>query len=278
MSAGDKPARTADRTGRRTWRSLAIPATIAFAVLIGLGTWQLQRKTWKEGLIAALTAQLAAPPSALPAASTWPHLDENAQQYRRVTFTAQFDNAKEALVYAIPSAFRPDVQDAGPGYWVFTPARLTDGSTVIVNRGFVPDGRQDPKSRAQGELAGPVTLVGALRWPDARHWFTPTDDPSHNLWFSRDPVAIAAAKGLGGQGPVAPFYVEQESPVPPGGLPQPGKLVVSLPDNHLQYALTWFGLALVLAGTFISWALSSRREKSGGPGNAAPRTGVSPSL
>lgn len=259
----------------RTWRSLAIPATIVFAILIGLGTWQLQRKTWKEGLIAALTTQLAAPPIALPAMSNWPRLDENRLQYHRVTFTAQFDNNKEALVYAIPSAFRPDVQEKGPGYWVFAPARLTDGSVVIVNRGFVPEGRQDPKSRLQGEFTGPVTIVGALRWPDARHWFTPTDDPAHNLWFSRDPGAIAAAKGLG---PVAPFYVEQETPVPPGGLPQPGKLVVSLPDNHLQYALTWYGLALVLAGTFISWALSSRREKSGGPGNAGPRTGVSPSL
>ena len=148
MSADAQPA----RKPARTWRSLVIPATIVFALLIGLGTWQLQRKTWKEGLIAALTAQLAAPPIALPAASTWPRLDENALQYHRVTFTAQLDNSHEALVYAIPSTFRPDVQEAGPGYWVFTPARLTDGSTVIVNRGFVPEGRQDPKLRAQGEI------------------------------------------------------------------------------------------------------------------------------
>ena len=275
MSRSAKPARKPGRKTTRTWRSLVIPATLAFALLIGLGTWQLQRKTWKEGLIAALTTQLAAPPVALPGASTWPGLDENALQYHRVTFTAQFDNEKEALVYAIPSAFRPDMQEAGPGYWVFTPARLSDGSIVMVNRGFVPEGRQDAKSRAQGQIAGPVTVVGALRWPDARHWFTPADDPAHNLWLSRDPAAIAAAKRLG---PVAPFYVEQESPTPPGGLPQPGRLVVSLPDNHLQYALTWYGLALVLAGTFISWAFASRREKSGGPGNAGPRTGVSPSL
>jgi surfeit locus 1 family protein len=270
-----EPARKPPGKSRRTWRSLVIPAVIAFALLIGLGTWQLQRKTWKEGLIATLTTQLAAPPVAAPPPSAWPNLDQSKLEYHRVSFTAQFDNSKEALVYAVPSAFRPDTQDKGPGYWVFTPARLTDGSTVIVNRGFVPDGRQDPKSRPQGQIAGPVTIVGALRWPDARHWFTPKDEAANNLWFSRDPASIAAAKGLG---PVAPFYVEQESPVPPGGLPQPGKLVVSLPDNHLQYALTWYGLALVLAGTFISWALSSRREKAGGPGNAGPRTGVSHSL
>jgi surfeit locus 1 family protein len=75
VTAVAKPRRASRRTSRRTWRSLVIPATIAFAVLIGLGTWQLQRKTWKEGLIAALTAQLAAPPIPLPAASTWPNLD-----------------------------------------------------------------------------------------------------------------------------------------------------------------------------------------------------------
>jgi surfeit locus 1 family protein len=266
------------RTSRRTWRGLVIPVTIAFAVLIGLGTWQLQRKTWKEGLIAALTAQLAAAPIPLPAASTWPKLDVSALQYHRVTFTARLDNAKEALVYAAPSAFRPDV--SGPGYWVFTPAHLANRSTVLVNRGFVPEGRQDPKSRPQGEIAGPMTIVGALRWPDARHWFTPTDEPAQNLWFTGDPAAIAAAKGLTakGLGPVAPFYVEQESPPPPGGLPHPGKLVVTLPDNHLQYALTWYGLALVLVVMFVSWAVANQRENAGPPGNEGPQAGVSPSL
>jgi surfeit locus 1 family protein len=250
---------------RRSWLGLLVPAIIAFAILVGLGAWQLQRKTWKEGLIAALTERLAVPPQALPPARTWPELEPASDEYRRVSFTALFDNAKEALVFASASAFRPDVADSGPGYWVFTPARLADGSTVIVNRGFVPDAKKDAKSRPQGEVSGPVTLVGTLRWPDGRHWFTPADDAAHNLWFVRDPAAIAAAKGLGS---VAPFYVEQETPAPPGGLPQPGKLIVSLPDNHLQYALTWFGLAAVLAGVFISWAVTSRGQDGDGEGAA----------
>jgi surfeit locus 1 family protein len=165
------------------------------------------------------------------------------------------DNAREALVYAAPSAFRPDV--SGPGYWVFTPARLPDGGVLIVNRGFVPEGRKDPASRPQGQVSGPIDIVGAMRWPDTRHWFTPNDEPDRNLWFSRDPASIAAAKGIG---PVAPFYIDQESPVPPGGLPKPGKLVVSLPDNHLQYAVTWFGLAGVLVVMFTIWALRTGRS------------------
>jgi surfeit locus 1 family protein len=245
---------TDDKRGR-SWLGLLLPAIVAFLILIGLGTWQVQRKAWKEGLIAALTERLNLPPVALPSAKDWQNLEEARDEYSRVTFSAQFDNANEALVYGAASAFRPDV--SGQGYWVFTPARLADGSIVIVNRGFIPENRKDPKSREAGQIAGPVTIVGALRWPDTRHWFTPNDDPAHNLWLSRDPQSIAAAKGLG---TVAPFFVEQESPVPPGGLPQPGKLVVALPDNHLQYAITWYGLALALVVTFVVWAINSRRR------------------
>jgi len=245
----------------RSWLGLLVPAILVFAVLISLGVWQVQRKAWKEGLVAMLTERLAAPPQGLPAPAAWLQLDQAGDEYRRVTFTATFDNSREALVYAAASAFRPDVADAGPGYWVLTPARLADGGIVIVNRGFVPDGRKDPQTRPDGEVSGPLDMVGAMRWPEARHWFTPNDDPAHNLWFVRDPAAIAVAKGLGS---LAPFYVEQEAPVPPGGWPQPGKLVVNLPDNHLQYALTWFGLAAVLVGVFVSWAVGSRARGSGG--------------
>ena len=240
---------------RRSWLGLLLPAIVAFLILIGLGTWQVQRKAWKEGLIAELTERLGVPPTALPSAKDWPSLDPASVEYSRVTFSAQFDNTAEALVYGAASAFRPDV--TGLGYWVFTPARLADGSTMIINRGFIPEDKKDPKTREIGQIAGPVTIVGTLRWPEPRHWFTPNDDPAHNLWLSRDLQSIAAAKGLG---PIAPFYVEQEAPVPSGGIPQPGKLVVSLPDNHLQYAITWYGLAAALAGVFVFWAFNSRRR------------------
>jgi surfeit locus 1 family protein len=263
---------SADPRRRRSWRGLLIPALLAFVVLIGLGTWQLQRKTWKEGLIATLDARLAAQPVALSAPATWPSLDREHDEYRRVTFSVDIDNSKEALVFAAPSAFRPDV--SGPGYWVFTPGRVAGGA-LMINRGFVPEGRQDPKSRPEGQISGPLRITGTMRWPDSRHWFTPADEPSHNLWFSRDPQGIATAKGLG---PVAPFYVEEESPAPPGGLPQPGKLVVRLPDNHLQYAITWYGLAVVLAAVFAAWAFGSSRERPTGAPVSRPRQGVSGSL
>lgn len=249
------------QTPRRSWRGLLLPALLAFAVLVGLGIWQIERKAWKEGLIASLTERLAVLPEALPPPANWPRLDAADDEYRRVSFSAVFDYAKEALVYGAASAFRPDV--TGPGYWVFTPARLAGGGIVMVNRGFVPEGRQDAQSRKNGQVSGPVAVMGAMRWPEGRHWYTPKDDLAHNLWFSRDPQAIAAAQGIAA---VAPFYVEQETPVPPGGLPQPGKLVVSLPDNHLQYAITWFGLALALVGVFTVWAFGGRSGAGVGQG------------
>ncbi len=252
----------APQAPRRSWLGLLLPALLAFIALVGLGTWQVERKASKEALIAALTERLAVPPQALPAPATWQHLDPASDEYRHVKFTALFDHAAEALVYGAASAFRPDV--SGPGYWVFTPARLADGSLVIVNRGFVPEDRKDAKSRSAGQISGPVEIIGALRWPDTRHWFTPRDDAAHNLWFSRDPQAIAAAQGLGA---VAPFFVEMAAPVPPGGLPSPGKIVVNLPNNHLQYAITWYGLAAALVGVFAVFAFGSRRPGIGEKGS-----------
>jgi surfeit locus 1 family protein len=223
-------------------------ALAAFAVLIGLGVWQLERKAWKEALIDTLTRRLAAPPIELPPPERWNGLAQQDFEFRRVRFRADVLSEQEALVYTPGSAFRPDV--SGQGYWVFAPARVADG-VIVIDRGFVPEGRQDPKARSEGQVSGTVDILGVLRWPETRGVFTPADDPARNLWFTRDPLAMAKARGWG---PVAPFYVEQEAPVPPGGLPKPGALMVRLPNDHLGYAITWFGLALVLAGVFSVWA------------------------
>jgi surfeit locus 1 family protein len=126
----------------------------------------------------------------------------------------------------------------------------------------VPMANRDPASRSGSEPAGTVTIVGALRWPEAAGWFTPAADPAANLWFVRDPSAIAVARGLGA---VAPFYIEQEAPVPSGGLPRPGRLVPNLPNNHLGYMLTWYGLAVALAVVFLAWVLSRRRRAPADP-------------
>jgi surfeit locus 1 family protein len=237
-----------------------VASLLGVGILVALGTWQLQRKAWKEDLIATLERRFAAAPMPLPSPEEWLALDRADLEFRRVRFTATFLYDREALVYGGGSALRSDA--TGPGYWVFTPAQLANEALVMVDRGFVPEGRQDPARRPQGSAAGPLEIVGVLRWPEQPGWFSPPPDVAHNLWFVRDPAGMAAAKRLGA---VAPFYVEQESPPPPGGLPSPAKLKVNLPNNHAQYMLTWYGLAAALAAVFAAYALTQWRA-----GQAAP--------
>ncbi len=233
----------------------SIAAVMALAVLVSLGVWQLDRKVWKEQLIATISQRLSSPPVALPAAAAWPQLTAAHDEFVRVAATAEFLHDREARVYTIGSSMRDG--PAGPGYWIFTPARLGDGAIVMVNRGFVPEGKQDPATRADGQLAGQVSLVGVMRWPEAPGLFTPAADPGRNLWFSRDSGAMAAAKGVS----AAPFYLELASPQPPGGLPRAGDLHAVLPNNHLGYAITWLGLATVLTGVYGAWLVNGWRNR-----------------
>jgi len=237
---------------RRKRKSGVLDATVAalvgVAILGGLGIWQLDRKIWKENLIATLNARLSRAPEELPPRASWPRLRQDGEEFRRVAFPAEFLDGEEALVYTAGSPLRPDVN--GPGYWVFAPARLAGGSIVLVNRGFVPVDRKDPAMRVEGTPRGTVDLVGVVRWPETRDSFTPADDPKQNVWYLRDSNAIATFKKWV---TAAPFYIDQEEPMSSGGWPKPGKLEVHLPDNHLQYAITWFGLALALAGVYVAW-------------------------
>jgi surfeit locus 1 family protein len=220
-------------------------AIIGFAILISLGVWQLERKAWKENLIDTLNARVSAPPHDLP-----PSPNQGADEFSRVRLRGVFASGQNALVYTAGSALRPDV--LGPGYWVMSPLRTQDGKTVVVNRGFIAN-----KSELTPPPAGEVELTGAVRWPDESTMFTPADEPQNNLWYRREPVAIAAAKGWG---EVARFFVEQETPQL-ANAPHTGPLVVKLRNNHLQYAITWFGLAGGLAGVYLLW-LRGRLRKS----------------
>ena len=245
---------------RRRWPGILFGLFVlaALCVLAGLGTWQLERLHWKQGLIAELDEKLAGKPIDLPPRERWARLTPAADEFRRVAFPAEFLRGEEALVYSSGSSLRPDA--TGPGYWVFSPARLLGGSVVIVNRGFVPEGKQNPDTRREGNVTGVIGIVGAMRWPETRNPFTPKDEPEKGLWFARDPASMAAAKKWG---IVAPFYVDQESPQPPGGLPKAGPLKAALPNNHLQYAVTWYGLALVmLISALVFWRARRRASRS----------------
>lgn len=229
---------------------------VGITILIGLGVWQLDRKVWKEALIATVNERIAQPPQPLPPRESWPRLLPAGSEYARVTFPAEFIEGQEALAYTAGSSLRPDVK--GQGYWVFAPARLAGGSVILVNRGFVPLDKKDAVSRGEGTPHGSIDITGYLRWPESRGLFTPSDDVKGNVFYARDIKAMSDAHRWGA---TAPFYIDQEAPLPPGDLPKPGKLDIQLPNNHFGYALTWFGLALGLAGVYIVWLAGRLRRR-----------------
>jgi cytochrome oxidase assembly protein ShyY1 len=243
---------------------LGIVTLLMLALLLGLGFWQLQRRVEKHALIAALTERIAASPGALPSVVQWSALTPADDEFRRVSFSATFEARPDAMVYSSGSAVRSDV--SGPGTWAFLPARLPGGGTVVVNTGFVQNTMQDraQQDRAVARLitGTPVTLTGYLRFPDSAGLLTARENLGKRLWFTRDHVAMARQLGWDQGGRVAPFYVDLETPVPESGVPKPGPLEVHLKDDHLQYAITWFGLAGAVAIAFGVWWRGQRRRTS----------------
>jgi cytochrome oxidase assembly protein ShyY1 len=244
---------------------LSIFSAVIVAVLIGLGVWQLQRRVEKHALIAMLDERLAAAPVPLPAKSVWPTLTRVRDEFRRVTFTANFEARPEAHVFSSGSAVRADI--TSPGVWVFAPAQVEGSGVVAINRGFAPEGQFDRISPAP---SGPVLLTGYLRFPEAPGMWTPQADRAKRLWFLRDPAGMA--QGLN-WGDIAPFYIDMETPAPANGVPKPGPLVVHLKDDHMQYAITWFGLAAAVGIAFAVWLARALAEGRLPPDDGSKRAG-----
>ena len=231
--------------GRRL-RPLLVPALftlIAGAFLMSLGVWQVRRLAWKENLLAAIDQRTRATPAPLPPPAAWPALNPADYEYRRVALTGTLDDGKETLVFGSTPY--------GVGFYVMTPMHLRDGGVVLVNRGYVPAEFKDPATRRAGEPDGVVRVVGLMRAPEHRGLFTPADDPAAGQYFSRDPAVLAAHDGLAR---VAPFTVDADTAPNPGGWPRGGTTVIAIPNNHLVYALTWFGTALSIFAIFGSYA------------------------
>jgi surfeit locus 1 family protein len=202
-------------------------------LLAGLGIWQIERRAWKRDLIARTEAKLAADPRPLRP-SDWSTVRKDAA-YTRVTATGQWLPTVPVFVKAVTSA--------GPGAWVINPLR-TPAGIVLVNRGFVPDGQRQAIAPPAGTNA-----TGLLRLSEPGGAFLRSNDPHGGRWYSRDVAAIARARGWRG---VAPVFIDADA-VPDVRWPLGGMTVVRFPNNHLVYALTWFGLA-AMAGWFARMA------------------------
>ena len=252
---------------RRSVAGFGAFTLLMVTLFVGLGVWQLQRRVEKHALIAHLTERLAAAPGPLPSPAQWSALTPAQDEFRRVSFAATYQPRPDAMVYSSGSAVRDDI--SGPGTWAFMPAVLPSGETVVINAGFVQNTMQDrtQQDRAVTPLItnGPVMLSGYIRFPEAAGTLTPPENLSKRLWFTRDHLAMARALGWSEGGrPVAPFYIDLEQPVPASGIPKPGPLEVHLKDDHLQYAITWFGLAGAVVIAFGVWLFGQRRLPSSG--------------
>jgi len=232
---------------------------VAFAVVAGLGFWQLQRLQWKEGLIAKIEARTKAPPIGLEDATAMAAQGEDPSYYR-VRVSGRFDHAKERYLFALSD-------EGSAGWHVITPLETEHGETVLIDRGFVPDNLKDPASRPKGEVEGVVAVTGIVRLPDRQGMFTPDNEPEANRWFWRDADALTRSMFPGEAARVAPFFLEAERGETPGGWPEGGQTRLDLPNNHLQYAITWFLLAAALLGVYGAYvwkAMAGGRRSSQG--------------
>lgn len=224
------------RRASLTLAAICVLTLVAVVTFATLGTWQVQRRAWKHDLIARVDARIHADAVPAPGRADWPALDAGGDAYRRVFATGTFADDRETLVQA--------VTELGGGYWVMTPLVGTDGSTILVNRGFVPVEKRDPTTREIGRRAGETRVTGLLRMSEPGGGFLRHNDPASDRWYSRDVAAIAAARRLG---PTAPYFIDADATPNPGGYPVGGLTVVAFSDNHLVYALTWFALAIMAA-------------------------------
>lgn len=224
----------------------------ALAVLLALGTWQVQRKAWKEGLVARLVERSRAAPVDLATARALEQRDHDIE-YLHVHVRGRFDHANERYLYAADAT-------AGAGWHVYTPLLpATGGPPVLVNRGFVPEELKQPAKRAAGQVVGDVEVSGLVRASEHPGTFTPKNDPKANIWFWRDVPAMLPPAADGGK--PYPFAIDADAaPANPGGWPRGGTTIVNLPNRHLEYALTWYGLAAALAVIFATFARGRLRE------------------
>ena len=219
--------------------SVAVFGAVGVAILVSLGVWQVQRLGWKQGVLAEIEASISAAPVALPDLP-----DPEAHGYLPVTVTGQIG---EDTVRVLVSQ-----RGVGAGYRLISALETGAGRRVMVDRGVLP---------VAGDLPPPpegaVTVTGNLHWPAERDGFTPENDLTENIWFARDVAALAAHLGTE---PVL-VIARDLDPAEPGVTPLP-VTTEGIPNDHLNYAITWFLLALVWLGmtVFLLWRIRHRPD------------------
>ncbi|HEY0220474.1 MAG TPA: SURF1 family protein [Afipia sp.] len=222
---------------------LCLFTVLGVAILLALGVWQLERRIGKLDLMQRVDQRVHASPVMAPGPESWPYINAANDAYRHVQLTGRFIEGHEMLVQA--------VTERGAGYWLLAPFQTAEGFKVFVNRGYVP------ADRSQWHIAGredEMTLTGLLRITEPGGGFLRHNDPARDRWYSRDVFAIAAARNIHD---AAPYFVDADASVEGSGFPVGGLTVISFPNNHLLYAVTWFSIAAMLAG----WSFYVARQE-----------------
>jgi surfeit locus 1 family protein len=239
------------RSRRRSILALVL-GPIAFVILLGLGTWQVQRLHWKEGILHTIDQRMHATP--VPLAEAEKRFAATGDvDYVPVTVSGVYLHGGERHFFS--------TWQGQSGFDIYTPLRLDDGRYLLINRGFVPYDRKDPSGRAAGQIAGRVTVTGLARNPLAAKpsRFIPDNEPRENIFYWKDRDGMAATAGLPAGYRLVPFFLDADKTPNPGGLPVGGVTIIDLPNNHLQYAITWYGLAAALAGVLLMSLLRKSR-------------------
>ncbi len=228
-------------------------SALALATLVALGTWQMQRKAWKDDLQLAIAQRAKAAPESLDSALK-SHRD---LAYRRVTVRGRFVNDKERFVYAPHPRL-------GPGYHVITPFEIDgSGALVLVNRGYVTEPLKDPSQRAAGQIEGLATVTGLLRTQSPRGSFDAAPDLKSMIWYAPDAEAILDSVTTKRRpGDIVMLLDAEAEPANAGGWPKGGTTLVKLTNRHFEYAITWYGLAATLIAVFGAFAWGRLRAQA----------------
>jgi len=254
------PLATGARRGIRFWGFVAFMLAL-MALFVALGTWQVERLGEKEKLIADVAARMHLAPAQLPPLAEWGAFDPEAWNYRPVIASGTWMPSQTVLVFT--SLVDQRGRYSGPGYWVMTPLKLVAGGTIFVNRGFVPEDSSSAFASGGAVDPGLVSMSGIARATEAVTSFTPAPDTDKHIEWVRNTDRLARLAGTLPQ-PVAPIYVDLPA-LGQGALPQGGETVVSFPNNHLGYAMTWFGFAVLVPVLLFFWARRQKRQPTGNP-------------
>jgi len=266
VQQGKQPAQAGLKSRSKTSLILlALGAGFLFVVFAALGTWQVYRLQWKLDLIAKVDARVHAAPAPAPGRAQWPMISAASDEYRRVTLTGRYLYSKTVAVQA--------TTELGSGAWLLTPLQSAAGETVLVNRGFVSIAPIRLIASTAPDASASSTVTGLLRMSETGGGFLRENAAAESRWYSRDVQAIAAARGLG---VVAPYFVDADrassqadaTQAPDAEKPVGGLTVIAFHNSHLVYALTWYALALMIAGAGF-WVVRDERRRTGARAQAS---------